>query len=261
MVRTNPRGKTSSVEFFIRAQGEGEEEQWNTLSERTLRDTDAKIVETLRMDYDTFTNASFFLQGKADQFATARSGDRKQILSNILGLEIWETYREAASQKRRDTDKQVKRLDGHLSEIQAELDDEPRRIALLAEKQEKLEDLTARTQERARAYENVQKLQAILTEQQKLVETLQGQLDSAEKTLDQTRVTLAERQQEQEDYAEMLARAEEIEKAYADWQAARANLEAMDELAGQFRQHEALRHEPLAAIRAEEARLTQEWRA
>ncbi len=165
VVRTNPRGKTSSVEFFIRAQGEGDEEQWNTLSERTLRDTDAKIVKTLRMDYDTFTNASFFLQGKADQFATARPGDRKQILSNILGLEIWETYREAASQKRRDTDKQVKGLDGRLSEIQAELDDEPRRKALLAEKQEKLEDLTARTQERARAYENVQKLQAILTEQ------------------------------------------------------------------------------------------------
>ncbi len=90
------------------------------------------------------------------------------------------------------------------------------------------------------------------------METLQGQLESAEKTLDHTRVTLAERQQEQEANAEMLARAEEIEKAYADWQAARANLEAMDELAGQFRQHEALRHEPLAAIQAEEARLTQE---
>ena len=258
VVRSNPRGKTSSVEFFIRVQGEGDEEQWNTLSERTLRDTDAKIVETLRMDYDTFTNASFFLQGKADQFATARPGDRKQILSNILGLEVWEAYREAAAQRRRETDKQVKGLDGRLSEIQAELDDEPRRKALLAELQEKLTDLTTRTQERARAYENVQKLQAVLNEQKKLVATLQNQLDQAEKTLDRTRATLTERQQEQADNAEMLARAEEIEAAYADWQAARKSLEEMEELADQFRQHEALRHEPLAAIRAEEARLTQE---
>ena len=210
------------------------------------------------MDYDTFTNASFFLQGKADQFATARPGDRKQILSNILGLEVWEAYREAAAQRRRETDKQVKGLDGRLSEIQAELDDEPRRKALLAELQEKLTDLTTRTQERARAYENVQKLQAVLNEQQKLVATLQNQLDQAEKTLDRTRATLTERQQEQADNAEMLARAEEIEAAYADWQAARKSLEAMEELADQFRQHEALRHEPLAAIRAEEARLTQE---
>ncbi|MBG0770210.1 MAG: SMC family ATPase, partial [Anaerolineaceae bacterium] len=258
VVRTNPRGKTSSVELFIRAKGENDEEQWNTLSERTLRDTDAKIVETLRMDYDTFTNASFFLQGKADQFATARPGDRKQILSNILGLEIWETYREAAAQRRRETDQKVKGLDGRLSEIQAELDDEPRRMALLAELQEKLKDLTARTQERAKAYENVQKLQAVLNEQQKLVATLQNQLDQAEKTFERTRTTLAERRQEQADNAQMLARAEDIEKAYADWQAARKSLEEMEELADQFRQHEALRHEPLAAIRAEEARLTQE---
>jgi len=256
VVRTNPRGKTSSVDFFIRAQGE--DEQWNTLSERTLRETDAVIVDTLRMDYDTFTNASFFLQGKADQFATARPGDRKQILSNILGLGIWETYREAAAQRRRDTDKQVKGLEGRLSEIQAELDDEPRRTALLAELQEKLADLTARTQERARAYENVQKLQTALSGQKKLVETLQNQLESAEKTLERNRDTLAERQREQKENAEILARAEAIEKAYADWQAARESLEAMDELAEQFRKHEALRHEPVAAIRAEAARLTQE---
>jgi len=260
VVRTNPRGKTSSVEFFIRAQSEGEQEQWNTLSERTLRETDAKIEETLRMDYDTFTNASFFLQGKADQFATARPGDRKQILSNILGLEIWETYREAASQKRRDTDKQVKGLDGRLSEIQAELDDGPRRKAVLVELQEKLAGLEARRKENARAFENVQRLQAVLEEQRKLVETLQGQLKNAERTLDRTRNTLEERRLEQSDNAEILSRAEGIEKAYAEWQAARKSLEQMEELAAQFHQHEALRHEPLAAIQTEEARLTQEMR-
>ena len=258
VVRTNPRGKTSSAEFFIRANGAGEEEQWTTLSERTLRGTDAKIVEMLRMDYDTFTNASFFLQGKADQFATARPGDRKQILSNILGLEIWETYREAASQKRREADKQVRGLDGRLSEIQAELDDEPRRRAALTELQEKLVGLENRRKENARAFENVQRLQAVLEEQRKLVETLQGQLENAEKTLDRTRITLEERRQEQAENAEILTRAEKIEKAYAEWQAARKSLEQMEELAAQFHQHEALRHEPLAAIRAEEARLTQE---
>ena len=38
------------------------------LTERTLRDTEARIQETLNLDYETFVNASFFLQGKADQF-------------------------------------------------------------------------------------------------------------------------------------------------------------------------------------------------
>ena len=258
VVRSNPQGKTSAAAFFIRAQGEGGEEQWNTLSERTLRETDAKIVETLRMDYDTFTNASFFLQGKADQFATARPAERKQILSNILGLEIWEARREAMAQKRRETDKQVEGLDGRLGEIQAELDEEPQRKAHLAELQEKLADLEARRVESARALENVQRLQAALDEQRKLVAALQAQLENAEKALGRTRTTLADRRADQAGYTEFLARADEIEQAYADWQAARRSLEAMEEVAEQFRRHEALRHEPLAAIRAEEARLAQE---
>ena len=101
--RVNPRGKTSAVEFFIwSTAGDGDEGRWKPLTERTLRETDKKIEDTLRMDFDTFTNASFFLQGKADQFATARPADRKRILSNILGLEIWESYRETASLRRRD---------------------------------------------------------------------------------------------------------------------------------------------------------------
>jgi len=139
--RTNPRGKTSSVEFLIQSKVEGKQDRWKPLTERTLRETDRKIEDTLRMDFDTFTNASFFLQGKADQFATARPGERKQILSNILGLGVWETYREAASQRRRDKEKEVRELDGRLSEIQSELDEESQRKAHLAELQERLEEL------------------------------------------------------------------------------------------------------------------------
>ena len=43
--------------------------KWRPLTEHSLRETEERIVQTLRMDYDTFTNASFFLQGRADQFA------------------------------------------------------------------------------------------------------------------------------------------------------------------------------------------------
>ncbi len=59
-----PKGKTSSVEFRIRTSDEGKPEKWKPLTERTLRETDARIVSTLRMDYDTFTNASFFCRAR-----------------------------------------------------------------------------------------------------------------------------------------------------------------------------------------------------
>ncbi|MGW8250677.1 MAG: AAA family ATPase, partial [Anaerolineales bacterium] len=77
--RASPRGKTSQLYFEIcqidpTAEPEnlstvGEPaEGWKSLTERTLRDTQTLIESTLSMDYETFINASFFLQGKADQF-------------------------------------------------------------------------------------------------------------------------------------------------------------------------------------------------
>ena len=84
------------------ASGEGDVPgQWRPLTERTLRETELRILQTLRMDYETFINASFFLQGKADQFTQQRPGDRKRILGSILGLEIWESYRQRAAERRK----------------------------------------------------------------------------------------------------------------------------------------------------------------
>ena len=256
--RTNPRGKTSSVEFLIRSQVESQEARWKPLTERTLRETDTKIENTLRMDFDTFTNASFFLQGKADQFATARPGERKRILSNILGLEVWESYREEASRRRRETEKEVKELDGRLSEIQSELDEGPQRKADLDALEKRLEELAAQRKARAKDLENVKALHASLEEQRKLFNTLKNQLENATAQQAKIDATLAARQEEKAGYDVVLAKAEAIEQAYEDWQAARQELEAMEEVAEAYRQHEALRHEPLGIIQAEAARLKQE---
>jgi exonuclease SbcC len=255
VLRTNPRGKTSSVEFFIQSpQAKG---KWKSLSERTLRETDRKIQDTLRMDFETFTNASFFLQGKADQFATARPGERKRILSSILGLEVWETYREATSKRRRALESDIRELDGRLKVIQNELNEGPQRRAHLAELEERLEEMVTERERRAQNLENVRRLRAALDEQKKALDRLKSQLEKAVQDRDSLRETLAKRREEKAEYAEIMDRSAAIEKAYAEWQEARDALEAMDELAEEFRQGEALRHAPLSAIQAESARLEQ----
>jgi len=256
--RTNARGKTSSAEFLIRSQVPGKDDRWKPLTERALRETDKKIVDTLRMDFETFTNASFFLQGKADQFATARPGERKRILSNILGLEIWETYREAASLQRRDQEKEVRELEGRLNEIQSELDEEPQRNERLAELETELAELADQRGERAAILENVRRLQASLEEQRKMLTAMRSQLESAEKNRERILATLVERREEKTAYDATLADADAIEKAHQAWEEARQALEAMEEVAEQFRKHETLRHEPLGLIQTEEVRLIQE---
>jgi len=145
--RIKPRDKTMLLEFFILQQAPMDVDRqseaspplsslysplssgiWKPLTERTMRETEERIQQVLRLDYETFANASFFLQGKADQFTQQRPGDRKRILSSILGLEIWEEYRQRAFDRRRALETEVDGLDGRLQEIQAELAEERERL-------------------------------------------------------------------------------------------------------------------------------------
>lgn len=138
--RTRPKNAATRLEFQI-AQPETVPEfldsasvqqiRWRSLSERTLRDTQAIIRKILRLDYDTFINASFFLQGKADQFTTQTPTKRKEILSSILGLEIWEEYRQRAIEQRKNVERQIELIDQTLQEIESELSEEEARRARL----------------------------------------------------------------------------------------------------------------------------------
>ena len=66
-------------------------QRYRPLSGASIRETEAKIVQLLHMNYDTFINSVFVLQGRADEFTTRRPGERKRILADILGLSIYDT--------------------------------------------------------------------------------------------------------------------------------------------------------------------------
>ena len=111
--RSLPSGKSTILEFQIK---DGDE--WRVLSERSIRETQARIEQVLRLDYDTFVNASFFLQGKADQFTQQTASKRKEVLGSILGLEAWEIYRTRAAERRRTVEDEVENIDGRVMEIE-----------------------------------------------------------------------------------------------------------------------------------------------
>ena len=268
VMRTNPRGKTTQLEFQIANNGvfsvpgpgeaTGKDGVWKTLSERTLRATQERIEETLRLDYETFINAAFFLQGKADQFTQQRPGDRKRILANILGLEVWDTYRARAVERRKSIEADMVNLDGRLAEINAELAEEQDRKARLEQLQAELEgSIQARTTQGS-ALENIKQIAASLEEQRKWMNTLSGQLASIQKRREEQEKRLASRQKEAENHGQILSRETEIRALYGAWQEAREALAHWDQVAEQFREQEKRREEPRLTIEADRARLVQE---
>jgi DNA repair protein SbcC/Rad50 len=253
--RTLPKGKTSMLEFQILEPLEG---KWKPLTGHTLRDTQYTIEHTLRLDYETFVNASFFLQGKADQFTQQKASDRKRILGSILGLEVWEVYRERVIKRRRETEAEIQNLDGRMQEINAELNEEQARNERLATLQAELKRLAKQRKAQEKLLEQAHQVEAALIEQRKLVDMLGRQLQSTHQRQAELENRIASRIQERESYSQLIARAEEIQASHTGWLALRAELERWDEVAMRFREHDARRQAPLMQIEAERARLQQE---
>ncbi len=252
--RIKTRDKATMLEFFVQT-AEG---NWRTLTEHSVRETEQRIQSTLRMDYETFVNASFFLQGKADSFAQQRPGDRKKILSSILGLEVWENYRNSAAERRKRVEADMASVDGMLDEINKELGEEDQRKARLKELEDSLEQYASLRQTKEAALETLRRLASTLQEQLRLVQVLEGQLQAARQRMADRSAQRETRMADQALYRDQLAHEETVKAAYARWQQARQDLERWEGVAANFRQHDQQRAAPLMAIRAECSRLEQE---
>lgn len=90
---TKGKGK-STLELQQRVNG-----AWESRSAEKIDDTTAKIRALLNLDDETFTSSSMILQGQANAFTGATAGKRKEILSQILGLNIYEQLQERARQR------------------------------------------------------------------------------------------------------------------------------------------------------------------
>ncbi len=255
--RSKQKDKTAALDFFIQAQGES----WKPLSEATLRATEERIRQILKLDYETFVNASFFLQGKADQFAQQKPGDRKRILAGILGLEVWEQYKEEALRRRREQENALAVCDGLLADIESELGEEDQRKAKLKAVNEEYE---VRNQ-------LAQANRALLEQQRQVAERLNAEKNQLQKQADEIRRLQAEldqkvddlrsRQEEQKEFRLQIEHEKEIQQGYAAWQKNLTHLTEMESVAANFRQFEAKRSAPLLKIESERSALQVELNA
>lgn len=66
------------------------------LTDKTIRATQEKIINTLGFDFDTFSNSVFLRQGQSHEFSKKTPKERKDILASILGLQRFEQIKQQA---------------------------------------------------------------------------------------------------------------------------------------------------------------------
>ncbi len=73
-----------------------EKKRFISLTDKTIRQTQAKIEQLIGLDFETFINSAFVRQGQSNEFSKKSSKERKQILANILGLSRYDTLQSKA---------------------------------------------------------------------------------------------------------------------------------------------------------------------
>jgi exonuclease SbcC len=166
-------------------------DSWRGLSEATIRDTQSKIDELLRLDYETFVNSAFLLQGRADEFTTKTPAQRKQVLANILGLDIWELYEGRARERISNTKAAIERLEGRLEEIERELSQRGIYEQELSEAEDQAEELGQKLAASEKEWSSLEETRAEIV-------SLQRQIDDLTRRIQQREAEIEEASKEQE---------------------------------------------------------------
>ena len=168
---------------------------WRTIAEPQMNATQQKIIDLLRLDYDTFINSAFLLQGRADEFTVKTATERKKVLADILGLDIWDEYEARAKEKIAAIENELRLIDLRLNEIDAEGARKPQLEVEVAAAQkavialgDRLREAEAKFQQAQQAQRSLGMLDAQLTDLARRIAQAERELAAVERDLTAARL-------------------------------------------------------------------------
>ncbi|WP_129633532.1 AAA family ATPase [Candidatus Oscillochloris fontis] len=230
---TGKRGGTSSGKTFLDLQVQ-DTTGWRPIAETGVRETQERIGDLLRMTYQTFINASFLLQGRADEFTSRTPTERKQVLAEILDLGEYQTLEQKARERARDLDGQLRGLRGKIEQLAESAGKVETWAALVRDAEAHAAQMTAQVAQAEAAQSTAEAHLRDLEQQAEQRKLLLRELEalrqeqlaySQELAALQTRISAAE---------SLVARRTEILAGVADLAAARSELVRLDDLREQY---------------------------
>jgi exonuclease SbcC len=207
----------SMLDFFVESP-----DGWRVISGNTLRETERRIQETLHMDYETFINSAFLMQGRADEFVRKTAAQRKEVLASILGLEQYDRLAERCKELAKEAELRRRQLELAIQSIDEQL-------ARRSEYEQQLEEVQAelaQTEEEAASQERVvdtlRRAAEALEYQRQQLGRAEEQWQRAEDELERHRRQVAQHQERIAQYQATVSQAEEIRRGHQRLQEARA---------------------------------------
>ncbi|MDP2948023.1 MAG: SMC family ATPase, partial [Chloroflexota bacterium] len=152
-----------------------EGEVWRVISGNTLRETERRIEEILHMDYETFINSAFLMQGRADEFVRKTAAQRKEVLASILGLDQYDRLAERARELAKEADLRRRQLESELGAIEQELSRRGEYEQQLAEVAEELRQTEQETTAQEQLVETLRRAAEALEQQKQQLQRAEEQ--------------------------------------------------------------------------------------
>ncbi|WP_008311417.1 AAA family ATPase [Leptolyngbya sp. PCC 6406] len=240
VLRHRHRQQGGSLEFQVQT-----EAGFRPLTQRGMRATQQLICETLRLDYDTFVNAAYLRQGRADEFMVKRPSERKQILADLLKLSQYDTLAERAKVRSRQAQAQTVVLETTLTRLQGQLDQRSAIAQEAVQLQSQLTDLQAQQQDDQSQLQHWREVQTQRQEQQQRLTLHQQQAAHLAQQRSRLDTEIAAHRTQQLALEATLAEAATIE---IGWQRLQALQVEEEDLAHRFGQLQALQQQHQAQI-------------
>lgn len=261
ILRKRQKRRASSVpslEFFIR-----DGDSFRPISGNSIADTERRIVETLRMDYETFINSAFLVQGRADEFTVKSPGERKQILADILGLSFYDQLETMARDEARRHETQRKALETEIQTIDAELVNETRYQDELAAAQEESSRLSAALKEAEDVLRDLRQRKNALDVTAGQLQDLAARVARAERDVADARAQAEAHRQRIAEFELIIVQRAAIEQGFAGLREAQAENDTLNRSLARIAQLQAEERQVERQIDGERSRLQSEqhtWR-
>ncbi|MGC9504304.1 exonuclease subunit SbcC [Baaleninema sp.] len=228
--RRRRRGQSSALEFQLETpQG------FRPITAKGVRATQQKILDTIKLDYDTFVCSAYLRQGHADEFMMKKPRERKQVLANLLKLDRYDQLAEKAKDISKHAKGQQEVLEQSLASLEVQLHAEE---AISRDLSTTERDIARLQQQQEEATRRLQDLQQQQTQRQTLEQQLNWygqQFESLTREVERKQIDRDRLQRREAELSQLLDRAEEIQGGYARYQALRAQDDAYTE---KFAQHQ-----------------------
>jgi DNA repair protein SbcC/Rad50 len=202
----------SSLDLFISDNGVFKPITGNKISE-----TEQNIKDILRMDYKTFINSAYLLQGHSDEFTIAKPAERKQVLSDILRLSLYDELEENAKELGRKQDFEKARAENTIKTITDELTRKPACEAELEKALGELKQTEGLILEGEARLKSLLRNKEIFEGKQRQMDQLNKHAADMQRMLDRENEQLKLHTSKITEYEELLSKRESIEEGYAQF--------------------------------------------